>query len=86
VASAVENFIVDLGALVKEGALKAVATSRAAGSDQFEAGRAMAWYEVASLIQQQAGAFGLSLSQVGLSGFDAERDVLAKLGANSGAV
>ncbi len=85
-ASTAENFILDLGALVKDEALKAVATSRASGTDQFEAGRAMAWYEVASLIQQQAAAFGLSLSQVGLMEFDAERDLLAKLGAKRGAV
>ena len=76
----------DLGALTKDAALKAVAKSLAPGADQFEAGRAMAWYEVTSLIQQQAAAFGLPLSQVGLVGFDAERDILAKLGAKNGAV
>jgi len=84
--SPAENFILDLGTLMKEAALKAVAKARARGADQFEAGRAMAWYEVASLIQQQAAAFGLPLSQLGLSGFDAERDLLAKLGDKSGAV
>ena len=82
----VERFIKDLGMLVKEQALKAVAVSRAAGTDQFEAGRAMAWYEVVSLIQQQAAAFGLSPSHCGLGGFDAERDLLTKPGANRGAV
>ena len=85
-ASPAENFILDLGALAREAALKAVENSRASGADQFEAGRAMAWYEVTSLIQQQAAAFGLSLTQVGLGGFDAERDLLTKLGAKSGAV
>jgi hypothetical protein len=84
--STAENFILDLGALVKEGALKAVASSQASGMDQFEAGRAIAWYEVVSLVLQQAAAFGMSPSQVGLSEFDAERDLLAKLGANRGAV
>lgn len=80
-ASPAENFILDLGALVRDVALKAVDNSRASGGGQFEAGRAMAWYEVTSLIQQQAAAFGLSRAQCGLSGFDAERDLLAKLSA-----
>lgn len=80
-ASSAERFIRDLGALAKEAALKAVRDSRALDSDQFEAGRAMAWYEVTSLIQQQAAAFGLSLSEVGLDGFDAERDLLGRLSA-----
>jgi hypothetical protein len=85
-ASPAENFILDLGALVKEAALKAAARSGSGGADQFEAGRAMAWYEVASLIQQQAVAFGLSPSQVGFGDFDAERDLLTNLGTKRGAV
>ncbi|MFN0058451.1 MAG: hypothetical protein ACKVX7_08340 [Planctomycetota bacterium] len=40
----------------------------------------MAWCEITSLIQQQAGAFGLTPAQVGLEGFDAERDVLGAMG------
>lgn len=85
-ASTAENFILDLGALVKEAALEAAASSGSGGADQFEAGRAMAWCEAASLIQQQAAAFGLSLSQVGLGDFDADRDLLTKLGAKRRAV
>ena len=85
-ASPAENFILDLGALVKEAALSAAASAGGAGANEFETGRAMAWYEAASLLQQQAAAFGLSPSQVGLDGFDAERDLLTKLGASRGAV
>jgi len=79
-ASPADHFILDLGALAREAALKAVADSRASRADQFAAGRAMAWYEAMSLIQQQAEVFGLSSVQLGLGGFDAERDLLAKLG------
>jgi len=81
-ASPAENFIRDLGALAREAALAAAEKSTASGADrQFESGRAMAWYEVTSLIQQQAAAFGLLPSQVGLEGFDAERDLLGKMGS-----
>lgn len=36
----------------------------------------MGLYEVVTLMQSQALAFGLTAEQVGLSGVDAERDVL----------
>jgi hypothetical protein len=81
-ASPAENFIRDLGALAREAALAAAEKSTSSDEDrQFESGRAMAWYEVTSLIQQQAAAFGLSPSQVGLEGFDAERDLLGRMGS-----
>lgn len=36
----------------------------------------MAYYEVLSLMQQQATAFGLAVSDVGLDVFNADRDLL----------
>lgn len=36
----------------------------------------MAWHEIVSLMQQQAGAFGLTNEDVGLAGIDPERDLL----------
>ncbi|HEY4315900.1 MAG TPA: hypothetical protein VGO19_10395, partial [Actinomycetes bacterium] len=42
----------------------------------FLEGRRMAYVEVLSLMQQQAVAFDLPLRDLGLEGFDAERDLL----------
>jgi hypothetical protein len=50
----------------------------AASSDEdrsFQEVRRMAYIEVLSLMQQQAAAFQLPLSDLALEGFDAERDL-----------
>ena len=74
-----ENYLLDLGALLKEAALdaKTGATSKTGTSaDQFALGRATAYYEVISLMEQQAKTFGLDPKMISLDGFDADKDLL----------
>jgi hypothetical protein len=70
-----ESYLADLGAeilaLARESQREATAES-----DGFEKGRRMAFYEVLSLMKQQAAAFGLPEEAVGLQGVDPE-DLLA---------
>jgi hypothetical protein len=76
---ATANYLRDLGDLVKRSALDARVKrdEAASGADQaFESGRLTAYYEVVSLMQQQAVAFGISLDQLGLGDIDPERDLL----------
>ena len=79
-------YLRDLGYLIREAAVEAHRQSnrlQAEGTrDEFEMGRAVAYYEVASLMAQQAEAFGLDLSALAFDGFDPDRDLL---GAASGA-
>ncbi len=73
------NYLRDLGDLVKRSALEARAKrdEMASGVDQaFESGRLTAYYEVVSLMQQQAVAFGIGLDQLHLDDIDPERDLL----------
>jgi hypothetical protein len=69
------NFLLDLGTLLRERAGRASGEARAEASP-FARGQAIAYAEVLSLMQQQAAAFGIPLRDVGLDGFDAERDLL----------
>ena len=69
------NYLYDLGLLLKEAAFEA-RYRRDAEKSEFEAGRAMAYYEVLSLMQHQASAFGLPLVDLQLGDVDPERDVL----------
>ena len=55
---------------------KAGVASATDSDRQFQQGRRMAYYEVLSLMQQQAVAFDLPLHNLSLEGFDADRDVL----------
>ena len=43
---------------------------------EFEKGRLFAYYEVLSLIQQQAKAFGIDMAKINMENFDADRDIL----------
>lgn len=74
-----QHFLHDLSILIRERATQAKQErNKAHGTDQevFTAGQAMAWYEVASLIEQQAAAFGIDPKELGLDDFDPERDLL----------
>jgi len=42
----------------------------------FEKGRLLAYYEVLSLIQQQAIVFDLDLAEIGLKDFNVDKDIL----------
>ena len=72
-----QNYLRDLGDILRrmgDEARQAVAAS----SDEdrsFQEGRRMAYIEVLSLMQQQAAAFQLPLSDLALEGFDAQRDL-----------
>lgn len=74
-------YLQDLGRLLRDIALKARKEARNKSNDVgsvdlFAEGRAMAFYEVISLMQQQADAFGLHYEELGLAGLDADRDLL----------
>ena len=74
-----ENYLRDLGALVKERALEAKRQKdTAAGTERhdYETGRLMALHEVVSLMQDQAQAFGLDLSALSLDDVAPERDLV----------
>lgn len=75
------NYLSDLGALLKQEALDA----RAQASDevakpghQFALGRLTAYYEVLSLMKQQADAFGIEAAALSLEDFDPDRELLAE--------
>lgn len=73
------DYLRDLGLLLRRGAFEAKEEADAAkgSSDQdYKAGRLFAYYEVISLMQQQAEAFGLSLAAVSLEGVNPESDLL----------
>jgi hypothetical protein len=72
------NYLLDLGRFIREAGESArTAVTSATDTDrQFQEGRQMAYYEVLSLMQQQAVAFDLPLQKLSLGGFDADRDLL----------
>lgn len=62
---------------MKEQALdaKAERDCASAGDREYAVGRLMAYYEVVSLMQQQATAFGIDLDGLALEDIDPERDL-----------
>jgi hypothetical protein len=77
-ASAEALYLRDLGELIKEIALRAKrdADSASDADRSFALGRLMAMHEVISLMQQQADAFGIAASDIGLDGIVPERDLV----------
>lgn len=72
VAETAEHYLRDLGTLIV-----GLANERdRSESADYDAGRRMAFYEVVTLMQQQAVAFGLTADQVGLGGVVPESDIL----------
>ena len=69
-------YLKDLGYLIRERAVEASAQKRRDQSDHFVQGRAMALYEVVSLMQDQAKAFRLELADLSLDGIHPEEDLL----------
>jgi hypothetical protein len=74
-SNSVELMIVDVG---RELFNKAKAIKAEAGRSEsvYDKGRHFAYYEVISLMVQQADAFGIDLALIGLEGVDPERDLL----------
>jgi hypothetical protein len=72
------RYLFDLGRLLRAEAQEAhdrVEATPGAKSD-FAAGEMMTWASVLSIMQPQAVAFDLPLSELGLDGLDPERDLL----------
>jgi uncharacterized membrane protein YccC len=71
------NCLRDLGHLIREAGEQAKNDSDQASESNrlFQQGRLMAYYEVLSLMQQQAEAFQLPLRDLALDGLDPDRDL-----------
>jgi hypothetical protein len=70
------HYLRDLGHILREAAEKLREEARREDADKFLNGRAFAYYEVVSLMQQQAIAFQLPLSDLAFDGLDPDRDLL----------
>ncbi len=68
------DFLLDLVTLLREKA--AEAKEEAAVGGDYNKGRHFAYYEVLSLVYQQAQVFGIDLESIGMGGFDPEQDIL----------
>jgi hypothetical protein len=74
-----KNYLLDLGHLLREKALEAKERqqqARRSEDEAFESGRAMAYYEVMSLLVSQAESFQLPIEDLHLEGLDPDRDLL----------
>ena len=71
-----ESYLRDLGCLILERAIEAAGTAQGDRIDQFAAGRSLAYYEVVSLMRNQALAFELDLAVLSLDGVNPERDLI----------
>ena len=67
-STSAENYLADLG---KEMLALAREVPSDTGNNEFQKGRQMAFYEVLSLMKQQANAFGLA-DELGLKGVNLE--------------
>src|SRR5215469_8932664 len=73
-----KNYLHDLGTLIKEQAREAKAqkdSSTGGSSQDYNSGYLMAWYEVVSLMQQQAEAFGIPFESLDLQDIDPDKDL-----------
>jgi hypothetical protein len=77
------NYLADLGALLLELAANARVAANEPDAGDYERGRLFAYYEVISLLLNQARAFQVSAADLGLDGFDAERELLISRGSKS---
>ena len=72
----VQYYLSDLGTLLLEAARQAKQARDSAknAEREFESGRLMAYNEIISLMQQQAEAFDIDLSNIGLAGVDPDKE------------
>jgi hypothetical protein len=73
------NYLLDLGLLIEEKAVEAKKNRDASKNTpdyDYAIGHLMAFYEIVSLMQQQAGAFGISLSKIGLENINPDKDLV----------
>ena len=74
-----KNYLHDLGQLVKEYAMAAVAERekhRGQPAQEFYEGYVLGFHRVVSLMQQQAMAFGIDLKALKLDGIEPDRDLV----------
>ena len=71
----IQLMMCDVSRELLEKARRAKADAVKSGSD-YDKGRHFAFYEAISLLAQQADAFGIDRSDVGLAGVDPDRDLL----------
>jgi len=74
-----KNYLFDPGYLLREEALRAkqaFQASKGTGDEAFQSGRVMAYYEVLSLIVNQAQSFGVPIADLHLAGLNLDRDLL----------
>ncbi len=76
-ADLADNYLLDLGFLLRERTeeLERIASAAPADQKQFELGRYRAYREVLSLMIQQAESFELALEAIALQGLDRDRDL-----------
>lgn len=72
------DYLRDLAFLLKEEALKAKRDKATAADEDalFVRGRALAYYEVVSLMQEQAKSFEIPLEEIRLAGINPDKDLL----------
>ena len=73
-----KNYLFDLGYLLRERAMEAKdSRDKARGTDEeaYESGRAMAYYEVMSLMVSETASFQLPIEDLHLEGLDTDRDL-----------
>jgi hypothetical protein len=70
-----QHYLRDLGDLLRRAANEAHEKAKTSKTD-FDSGRGFAYYEVLSLMCEQAIAFNLPLSDLALDGLDPDRDLL----------
>jgi hypothetical protein len=74
-----QNYLLDLGQLVKEYAMAAVAERekhRGQPAQEFYDGYVLGFHRIVSLMQQQALAFGIDLKALELDGIDPDCDLV----------
>lgn len=70
-----ENYLHDLGILIKDMAVESKQTASQTQTD-FATGYMAGFHRVVSLMQQQAGAFNIPLEKLGLDGIDPDADLV----------
>lgn len=72
-------YLVDLGPIILERAFEAKESKSEEGMGSpdylFQAGRLMAFSEVVSIMQQQAGGFDIDLKEIGLHEINPDKDL-----------
>ena len=74
-AEVFQNYLRDLGVLIKELSLEAKQEAGEKGTD-FSVGYLAGFHRVVSLMQQQAEAFGIPFKEIGLEGIDADESLV----------